>query len=177
MIFDPILLFGLDMGVEGIALATVLGQILSRPPGGALPGPAVADGPPQPGGFPPRRLGGEEYPGPGRPHLLQPCADDGFPDPPDEHACSTYGAQSVYGSEVTIAGAGSMGKVVIVLFSCIIGIALGCQPILGFNYGRKNYGRVVEAYQKAPVLWHCGGGGHLPGAPALPQQVAGALRV
>ena len=29
MIFDPILLFGLDMGVEGIALATVLGQILS----------------------------------------------------------------------------------------------------------------------------------------------------
>ena len=36
-----------------------------------------------------------------------------------------------------------------VLFSCIIGIALGCQPIFGFNYGRKNYGRVVEAYQKA----------------------------
>ena len=61
----------------------------------------------------------------------------------------TYGAQSVYGSEITIAGAGAVGKVNIVLLSCIIGIALGSQPILGFNYGRKNYSRVVEAYQKA----------------------------
>ncbi len=61
----------------------------------------------------------------------------------------TYGAQSVYGGEITIAGAGAVGKVNIVLLSCIIGIALGSQPILGFNYGRKNYSRVVEAYQKA----------------------------
>lgn len=37
----------------------------------------------------------------------------------------------------------------IVFLSCIIGIALGCQPIFGFNYGSKRYDRVIEAYRKA----------------------------
>lgn len=37
----------------------------------------------------------------------------------------TYGAQSVYGSEIAIAGSGAVGKVMIVFLSCVIGIALG----------------------------------------------------
>ena len=61
----------------------------------------------------------------------------------------TYGAQSVYGSEIAIAGSGAVGKVMIVFLSCVIGIALGCQPIFGFNYGSKRYDRVIEAYRKA----------------------------
>ncbi|MFR1234029.1 MAG: MATE family efflux transporter [Evtepia gabavorous] len=61
----------------------------------------------------------------------------------------TYGAQSVRGSEIAIAGSGAVGKVMIVFLSCVIGIALGCQPIFGFNYGSKRYDRVIEAYRKA----------------------------
>jgi Na+-driven multidrug efflux pump len=36
-----------------------------------------------------------------------------------------------------------------VFMSCVIGIALGCQPIYGFNYGNKKFGRVKEAYNLA----------------------------
>lgn len=148
MIFDPILLFGLDMGVEGIALATVLGQILSALLAVRYLARRLQMVHPSRGDFRPAASAVKSILALGGPifcnHVLMTASQILL-----MNMLRTYGAQSVYGSEVTIAGAGSMGKVVIVLFSCIIGIALGCQPILGFNYGRKNYGRVVEAYQKA----------------------------
>ena len=37
----------------------------------------------------------------------------------------------------------------IVFLSTVIGISLGCQPILGFNLGNKKYGRVRETYLTA----------------------------
>ena len=61
----------------------------------------------------------------------------------------TYGAASVYGSEVIIAASGAVTKVSIVFLSSIVGIALGCQPILGFNLGNKQYERVKETYLTA----------------------------
>lgn len=60
-----------------------------------------------------------------------------------------YGAQSIYGSEIPLACVGVITKVNVLLISFIIGIAQGSQPIIGFNYGAKNYGRVRETYQKA----------------------------
>jgi Na+-driven multidrug efflux pump len=60
-----------------------------------------------------------------------------------------YGALSVYGSEVALAAAGAAAKITTVFMSCVIGIALGCQPIYGFNYGNKQFGRVKEAYKLA----------------------------
>ena len=148
MIFDPIFLFGLDMGVQGIALATVLGQILSAVLAVCYLARRLQMVHPSRGDFRPAAPAVKSILALGGPifcnHVLMTASQILL-----MNMLRTYGAQSVYGSEVTIAGAGSMGKVVIVLFSCIIGIALGCQPILGFNYGRKNYGRVVEAYQKA----------------------------
>lgn len=36
-----------------------------------------------------------------------------------------------------------------VFMAIAIGIAQGCQPIWGFNYGAHNYDRVREAYKKA----------------------------
>ena len=79
----------------------------------------------------------------------------------------TYGAQSVYGSEIAIAGSGAVGKVMIVFLSCVIGIALGCQPIFGFNYGSKRYDRVIEAYRKALRYGTTPGGDCLPVHPAV----------
>ena len=57
-----------------------------------------------------------------------------------------YGALSQYGSDIPLACVGVISKVSIVVFSVIIGISQGSQPILGFNYGAKNYARVKEAY-------------------------------
>lgn len=57
-----------------------------------------------------------------------------------------YGALSVYGSEIPIACAGIISKVNMIFMSFIIGISQGVQPIIGFNYGAKKYNRVRRTY-------------------------------
>ena len=47
----------------------------------------------------------------------------------------TYGAQSVYGSEITIAVAGIMQKINTIFVAVVIGVVQGSQPICSFNYG------------------------------------------
>jgi Na+-driven multidrug efflux pump len=36
-----------------------------------------------------------------------------------------------------------------VFMAICIGLSQGCQPIWGFNYGAKNYGRVCQTYKRA----------------------------
>lgn len=63
-----------------------------------------------------------------------------------------YGALSIYGSDIPLAVSGIAAKLNSVLAAFSIGLAQGCQPILGFNMGAKNYGRVKETYKKALLL-------------------------
>lgn len=60
-----------------------------------------------------------------------------------------YGALSVYGSSIPIACAGIVMKVSQVFFSIVIGLGQGTQPIESFNYGAAKYGRVKAAYRMA----------------------------
>ncbi len=60
-----------------------------------------------------------------------------------------YGALSAYGESIPIACAGIVMKVNQIFFSVVIGIAQGSQPVESFNYGAKNYRRVREAYRFA----------------------------
>lgn len=60
-----------------------------------------------------------------------------------------YGEASVYGSSITIACAGIAMKVNQIMFSVVIGLAQGTQPIESFNYGAKQYNRVRKAYALA----------------------------
>ncbi len=60
-----------------------------------------------------------------------------------------YGAQSIYGSEIPLACSGIVMKTNAILLSIIIGISQGCQPIISFNYGAKNYDRVRGIYRLA----------------------------
>ena len=57
-----------------------------------------------------------------------------------------YGAQSVYGSDIPLSAVGIVMKVNDILIGIIIGIAVGGQPIAGYNYGAKNFNRVKEIY-------------------------------
>lgn len=57
-----------------------------------------------------------------------------------------YGSQSIYGASEPIACSGIVMKVNMIVFSIVIGLAQGTQPIESFNYGAKNYKRVKEAY-------------------------------
>ena len=55
-----------------------------------------------------------------------------------------YGAKSIYGSEIPIAVAGIVMKINVIFIAIILGLTQGAQPIAGFNYGAKKYKRVRE---------------------------------
>lgn len=60
-----------------------------------------------------------------------------------------YGAQSPYGENIPIACAGIITKVNMLFMSFVIGLSQGLQPIASFNYGAGKKKRVTEAYWKA----------------------------
>lgn len=57
-----------------------------------------------------------------------------------------YGDLSPYGSTNTIAAMTNETIVFTVVVNIVIGIILGAQPILGYNYGAKNYERVKRTF-------------------------------
>jgi Na+-driven multidrug efflux pump len=50
-----------------------------------------------------------------------------------------------YGGELAVAVIGIIHRTGTVLVMPIFGISQGVQPIIGYNYGAKNYGRVLHA--------------------------------
>ncbi|MGN1114531.1 MAG: MATE family efflux transporter [Oscillospiraceae bacterium] len=60
-----------------------------------------------------------------------------------------YGNQSGITGGVAIAAMGVVMKILMVLAAISMGLGIGAQPILGFNYGAKNNKRVKETYLKA----------------------------
>ena len=55
-----------------------------------------------------------------------------------------YGELSKFGSEIPITVLGIVMKINQILSSIIIGIAVGSQPIVGFNYGARKFDRVKQ---------------------------------
>ena len=55
-----------------------------------------------------------------------------------------YGALSIYGSEIPITVLGIVMKINEIINSIVLGLAMGSQPIIGYNYGAKNFDRVKE---------------------------------
>lgn len=144
-ILDPLFIFTFDMGIAGAAWATVLGQVLSaaialyyfvfkfstvkltfahmRPKFSLLKAIAA--------------LGAASGINQIAMTFVQIIMNN---------TLTHYGALSQYGSDIPLACVGVISKVNIVVMSIVIGISQGSQPILGFNYGAKNYNRVKEAY-------------------------------
>ena len=58
---------------------------------------------------------------------------------------ASYGANSVYGSEIPLTATGIVMKVNQILISILVGIAVGTQPIIGYNYGARNFMRVKKS--------------------------------
>lgn len=61
---------------------------------------------------------------------------------------ATYGAMSKYGADIPIAIISIQSKIFTIVINLVVGIVLGCQPIISFNIGAKKYDRVKELYQK-----------------------------
>lgn len=66
-----------------------------------------------------------------------------------------YGALSIYGSDIPLAVSGVAAKLNMIMISFVVGLAQGCQPILGFNIGAKQYDRVKDTYKKAVKIGLC----------------------
>ena len=58
-----------------------------------------------------------------------------------------YGAFSAYGGNIPLAASGIITKVNMIFMAIVIGLAQGGQPIIGFNYGAKNYARVRQTFK------------------------------
>lgn len=58
-----------------------------------------------------------------------------------------YGTLSKYGVDIPIAVIGIESKVFTIVINIVVGIVLGCQPILGYNIGANNIGRVKKLYK------------------------------
>lgn len=142
LIFDPILIFAFDMGVQGAAIATIAGQIVSailcafyfrKPKLMQLSKDSFAIDTKVLGKL--LKLGISSF-------ITQVSI-----------AVITVVANNVVGTiggeNATDAG-GALGivfKIFAIVLAFSLGVAVGGQPIIGFNYGAKKYKRVLETYK------------------------------
>lgn len=142
IIGDPVAIFALDMGIKGAAWATILGQFVSFLICAAyLRHPKTF------------RVGIGSF----RPSmaLLKPVMALGTSSLLTQLSIVIitvvnnillvkYGIRSVYGADIPLAAFVVIMKLFQIVLNVAIGIAAGAQPIVGYNYGAKNYGRVRE---------------------------------
>ncbi len=55
-----------------------------------------------------------------------------------------FGAASKFGADIPLAVYGVMSKINTLFISTVLGITIGAQPIIGYNYGARQYKRVRE---------------------------------
>lgn len=58
-----------------------------------------------------------------------------------------YGKMSFYGEDIPLSAFGVVMKINAIFISFFVGISQGAQPIVGFNYGAKQYDRVKKIYK------------------------------
>lgn len=63
-----------------------------------------------------------------------------------------YGATSIYGADIPLAAFVVIMKLFQIVLNIAIGIAAGAQPIVGYNYGARNYDRVQQLL-KLIIKW------------------------
>lgn len=63
-----------------------------------------------------------------------------------------YGAHTKYGADIPLSVYGVISKINSLYISTILGISIGAQPIIGFNYGARNYERVKETLRKILLI-------------------------
>ena len=141
-ILDPLFIFGFDMGMEGAALATIMGQMfsafliiryLSRYKSGRLTKKHLT---------PQWKIAGY-----GMSLGLAQCFNQLAMMTVQivmNNSLAYYGALSPYGESIPLACAGIINKISAIFFAVCIGLAQGFQPIASFNYGAKQYDRVKQ---------------------------------
>jgi len=145
IILDPIFIFGFGMGVKGAAIATIIAQSIS-----AiwvlyyfLYGNSVLK----------LRLENLRLKGP----VVRRIMAIGFPMFALQLTNSVQQvilnrSLGIYGGDIAISAMGIIFSIVTLLVMPVIGINQGAQPIIGYNYGARQYNRVKEAVKSALTL-------------------------
>ena len=147
LILDPVFIFGLNMGVVGAGIATVIGEVAA----GVLCLLYLRR-------LQTVRLTKEAL----RPTwvLTRRILKLGFPSLLTQSLTALvqivlnnlmriYGAATVYGSDIALSVYGMMMKVYQIAHSMFVGVSSAIQPINGYNFGAGNYGRVRKTYRMA----------------------------
>jgi putative MATE family efflux protein len=135
---DPLFMFGFGLGVKGAAIATVISQAVAslwlliyylkgkgsvhfrsetlRPELGIM----------------------KEIGAIGTGSFIMECSSSVM-------MIFVYNALATYGGDVAIAVFGVVMRINSFIFLPLLGMGFGLQPIVGFNYGAKKYGRIAEA--------------------------------
>ncbi len=138
---DPLLIFVFRMEVRGAALATILSQMLSCAI--LFVGTLRSDS---------LKLHLRNFRP--TPYYLKWICIGGFPSLSRQGLASVAtlclnaaaGASASAAPDAAIAAFSVVGKIMMFGFSAVLGFGQGFQPVCGFNYGAKKYGRVREAY-------------------------------
>lgn len=146
IILDPVFIFGTKWGMFGAALATVIGQTVSfiitfvyffRTKTFKL---TLKSFLPNPKAFlPALQLGASSFITQMTIVIISLVCNI---------MLAKYGAVSQYGVDIPIAIIGIESKVFTVVINLVVGIVLGCQPIISYNMGAKQYDRIKELYRK-----------------------------
>ena len=146
-LLDALFVFGFHMGMQGAALATVIGQFVAAAiivwylchlKTAPLSGMHIRPQLPVIGYV--AKLGTANFFNQIAMMIVQIVMNKSL---------AYYGARSDYGESIPLACAGIVTKVGMVFFSICIGLSQGMQPIVSYNYGAGNYKKVKQAYKLA----------------------------
>ncbi len=143
-LLNPLFIFGLGLGIKGSALATVISQAVSaawvvahfRSPRSIL------------------KLHGDNI-RPDRRIIARIIAMGSSAFFMQVAASLVAGLFNnilmAYGGQTAIAAMGVINRVSMLVLMPLFGISQGTQPVIGYNYGARNYGRVREAVVKGSL--------------------------
>lgn len=149
IIFDPIFIFVFKMGIKGAAIATILGQFISFVISVSYL----------------RKF-----------HSIQLSKQDFIPcrklfkvlsygvssfitqmtivavTITNNNLLKKYGIVSRFGADIPLSVFGIVMKVNQIFISIIVGIAVGAQPIIGYNYGAGKYEKVIAVFKRVVFI-------------------------
>lgn len=145
VILDPVFIFVFHMGVEGAAIATVIGQVASFVVSIAYMPRFKSVRLTKPAFRPSARTCGSIVTFGLSSFITQFAITIVMA--LTNNLLAVYGAASVYGAEIPPTATGIVMKVNQIMIAILLGIATGTQPIIGYNYGAKNFKRVKRALE------------------------------
>ena len=150
IILDPIFIFALDWGIEGAAIATIIGQIASFMLGLYYVLFHARTFKLRLNNFKPELKTILQFTKLGISTFITQMSIVATA-LVNNMMLAKWGAESIYGADIPIAAMGIAMKVFTIVINIVVGLLVGAQPILGYNYGAGKYKRVKETFRIAII--------------------------